>query len=171
VAPGAGPFADFPSAALAFQMSGAIYGNDASANQFRVTGGQGLLMTASNWYDSAPKTGLRIGVAFPAQGAQTSENSFSVWMSTPAGQPLKVGHRYDNATRAPFAQAGPGVDISGNGQGNNTLKGSFEITRLEYHPNGSPRTVEGWAQQIGEGGKYPCIVQFRIVNQAPAATP
>jgi len=170
----AGLFGDFPASGNAYQMAGGVFGNDPDSNHFRVTRAQGLVITASNYGYTTGSThnGLGIGVKFPAQPGQDSENWFTVEMRAANGAALQVGRVYPNATRAAFADAGPGVDISGNGSGNNTLTGSFEITRLEYNSDGSPRNVEGWAQLFGDSSqRSPCKAQFRVVNQAPSATP
>ncbi|AAZ98762.1 hypothetical protein Tbd_2809 [Thiobacillus denitrificans ATCC 25259] len=52
--------------------------------------------------------------------------------NTTDGNYLAVG-RYDNATRFPFnSPTKPGLDVSGDGRGNNQLSGWFEILEVEY---------------------------------------
>jgi hypothetical protein len=52
--------------------------------------------------------------------------------NTNDGNYLTVG-RYDDATRFPFnSPTKPGLDVSGDGRGNNQLSGWFEILEIEY---------------------------------------
>ncbi|NRR28757.1 PEP-CTERM sorting domain-containing protein [Oxalobacteraceae bacterium] len=53
------------------------------------------------------------------------------------GQPLHVG-LYNNATRFPFnSPTKPGMDISGNGRGNNQSSGWFNVLDIAYGQNGN----------------------------------
>ncbi len=52
--------------------------------------------------------------------------------NTNDGNPLEVKF-YDNATRFPFnSPTRPGLSFSGNGRGNNTLGGWFDVLEIEY---------------------------------------
>ena len=56
---------------------------------------------------------------------------WSVTIAAPAGQPLQPG-TYENATRWPFNPPGqPGLSVSGEGRGCNTLSGRFTVARAE----------------------------------------
>lgn len=44
---------------------------------------------------------------------------------------------YGDATRWPFMGDGAGLDLSGQGRGNNTLSGFFEVFEAEYDTNGT----------------------------------
>src|SRR6185503_19482015 len=58
-----------------------------------------------------------------------------VQMNAPRGQPLAVG-TYTAAVRAGFEPLGtPGLSISGEGRGCNTLTGQFEVTEIRYSPD------------------------------------
>lgn len=71
------------------------------------------------------------------------------------GQNLVPGF-YDNAQRAPFASAGhPGIDISGNGRGCNTITGNFTVHEANFDNSVSPPKVLNFTasfEQHCEGG-------------------
>jgi PEP-CTERM motif len=50
-------------------------------------------------------------------------------------QPLHTG-LYQNAVRFPFNDTQPGLSFSGNGRGNNTLGGWFNVLEIAYGQNG-----------------------------------
>ena len=53
----------------------------------------------------------------------------------PAGDVLTAGTTYPNAERAPFASAGhPGLDVSGDGRGCNTVSGTFTVLEIALDP-------------------------------------
>ncbi|MHA3773206.1 PKD domain-containing protein [Verrucomicrobiota bacterium sgz303538] len=97
--------------------------------------------------------------------------------AAPASAPLKVG-TYTGAVRYPFQSVTqPGLDVSGNGRGSNTLTGSFEIKKIIY---GTDSTIVAfWAtfEQHSEGSapalrgeiKYNAGATTPSVNQAPGA--
>ena len=66
-------------------------------------------------------------VTIQVHGPQPIDSWFLQFSSTQIGRPLAVGF-FDKAERAPFASAGhPGVDVSGQGRGCNTLIGRFTV--------------------------------------------
>lgn len=82
------------------------------------------------------------------QGISVSYNDGNFWSfdfaaptynpatNTNTGQPLVIGF-YDNATRFPFnSPTLPGLNISGNGRGNNQLSGWFNVLEVSYGANG-----------------------------------
>ncbi len=96
---------------------------------------------------AGPDNGFDIGV----QGDPLTMLSFSViepwtpdgsrwWylrLAAPEGANLSVGS-YANATRWPFQETtAPGLDLSGNGRGNNRLTGSFNILESNVADDGT----------------------------------
>ena len=73
--------------------------------------------------------------------------TYSHWwyfdFAAPAGQPLTAG-TYTGAARYPFEAASqPGLSVSGDGRGCNTLTGTFDVKEIQY---GSPGAVTSfWA--------------------------
>jgi hypothetical protein len=57
------------------------------------------------------------------------------------GDILTAGSTYANATRYPFNGVGPGLDVSGNGRGCNTLTGSFTVTAATFGADGLLRSA------------------------------
>jgi len=53
---------------------------------------------------------------------------------------LKTG-LYENAVRFPFNDSGPGLSITGNGAGCNTVKGSFDVKSITYNANNEVDSV------------------------------
>lgn len=82
--------------------------------------------------------------------AYNSDN-WSLNLQVPSGRTLEVGE-YLNATRWPFNLAGPGVSVSGNGRGCNTLTGSFVVVHALFGPNGEVNRFEATFEQHCEGG-------------------
>ena len=77
-------------------------------------------------------------VTFSAMQLPVSTNYLVAQFGTNMiGQPLAPG-TYLDAQRAPFASPGhPGLDISFQHRGCNTLTGSFVINSIQYHQSGS----------------------------------
>ncbi|HEX8602071.1 MAG TPA: PEP-CTERM sorting domain-containing protein [Pseudoduganella sp.] len=80
----------------------------------------------------------------PERGVQINYNDGNYWSfsfaapsydpvtNTNDGQVLHTG-LYDRATRFPFnSPTRPGLDVSGNGRGNNTLYGWFNVLEIDY---------------------------------------
>jgi hypothetical protein len=67
-----------------------------------------------------------------------SDNTFAIldFGTNQLGVPLTPGTSYDNAQREAFAQPGhPGLDVSFQNRGSNTLTGNFTIKDLTYTTN------------------------------------
>ena len=58
---------------------------------------------------------------------------------------------YVGATRAPFASTGPGLEISGDGRGCNTLTGSFQIEAMSVDDGGALTAITATFEQHCEG--------------------
>jgi hypothetical protein len=87
-----------------------------------------IAMGGSRWY-----------VGFGIDGADGSW-----WDATfvpSQGDILVVGDTYANATRYPFNGTGPGLSVTGNGRGCNTLTGSFTVTAADFAPDGRLRSA------------------------------
>ena len=59
---------------------------------------------------------------------------------------------YQNAARAPFNGSFPGLSVTGNGRGCNTVKGSFDITALSSDSHGRVTTLDASFTQFCDGG-------------------
>ncbi len=83
----------------------------------------------------------RQGVSISYQGGdwwdfEFAAPSYDPVSNTNDGQQLKVGF-YDKAQRFPFnSPTRPGLSVSGNGRGNNTLSGWFRVLEIDHGLNG-----------------------------------
>ena len=119
----------------------------------------------SRW--SAPRM---VQIAFRSRDWPGSGSYFSANFAAPVGQVLKPG-RYLNATRYPFQAAGvPGLDVSGDSRGCNTLKGSFEILEITF--SGSElKSFEATFIQYCGGGTAALRGTIRYNSRFPHAQP
>src|SRR5262249_1104079 len=94
-------------------------------------------------YSYAPPTGpftasrnFDNGVAISYQAAHNSLDYWNLNFAAPFNAPLVPGY-YPNAQRFPFQASNvPGLDVSGQGRGSNTLTGNFTILQAIYAANG-----------------------------------
>lgn len=89
--------------------------------------------------------------------------------AAPSGKTLAPG-TYTGATRHPFNEPDePGLSLSGNGRGCNTLTGSFTISAVEFGPQGYVQTLDATFEQHCEGGTAAARGEVHINNPAPPA--
>src|SRR5439155_22233262 len=87
------------------------------------------------------------------------------------GDIIVAGSSYPNAHRYPFNGTGPGLDISGNGRGCNTLNGSFTVTWTDFAADGRLRSFGVTFEQHCEGAT-PALrgtFEFRAGDNTPPA--
>lgn len=94
---------------------------------------------------------------------------WSLDLAAPSGKPLAPG-TYTGATRHPFNEPNePGLDLSGNGRGCNTLTGEFTISDVEFGPQGYVKKLDATFEQHCEGGTTAARGEVHINNPAPPA--
>ncbi|MPY52223.1 hypothetical protein [Streptomyces acidicola] len=90
-------------------------------------------------------------------------------LAAPSGQALAPG-TYTGATRHPFNEpTEPGLSLSGNGRGCNTLTGEFTISDVEFGPQGYVKKLDATFEQHCEGGTTAARGEVHIDNPAPPA--
>jgi hypothetical protein len=90
-------------------------------------------------------------------------------LAAPSGTGLTAG-TYDGATRYPFQGANaPGLSLSGNGRGCNTLTGTFAVQNVVFGPHGYVQTLDATYEQHCEGGTSALRGEVHIAN--PPAPP
>ena len=90
-------------------------------------------------------------------------------IASPAGQPLALGS-YIRAVRAAFALAGsPGLEVSGDGRGCNTITGKFDVDELSFSPRGDLLVFQATFEQHCEGGPAALFGRIRVEN--PTSSP
>ena len=111
-------------------------------------------------------SGSRQYLGFGVIGADGSD--FSADFVPAAGDILAPG-RYANATRYPFNGTGPGLSISGNGRGCNTLTGEFTINSIALRPDGVLQSASVSFVQHCEGGTAALrgLMEFRAGDATP----
>jgi hypothetical protein len=111
-------------------------------------GEQRTLTVADGWFSA--NNNFDNGVSLSFHG-----NDPSVWwyldFAAPGNLRLAPGV-YEHATRFPFQQpAAPGLSVSGEGRGCNTLTGRFEVFEATYGPSGEVLTFAADFEQHCEG--------------------
>lgn len=92
---------------------------------------------------------------------------WNLYLAAPAGQQLVPGV-YEGAVRYPFQDdAQPGLSLSGDGRGCNTLTGRFEVTEAEYGPYGAIIRFAANFEQHCEGGEAGLYGEVSITNPPP----
>lgn len=104
---------------------------------------------------------------------------WSLELAAPFSEVLSVGF-YDNAARWPFQDDDqPGLTLSGNGRGNNTNSGFFNILDISYLPDGALNSIAVDFTQFGSSSlerrvdgklRYNSDVPLDFVQNVPEPT-
>ena len=87
---------------------------------------------------------------------------FTLDFAAPGNQRLVVG-AYENAQRFPFQDADrPGLSLSGDGRGCNTLSGRFDVLQAVYRADGTPAMLAIDFEQHCEGSVAALRGQLRL---------
>jgi hypothetical protein len=85
----------------------------------------------------------------------------------PQGETLATG-TYDGATRYPFHDpSGPGLEVSGDGRGCNTLTGSFTVTQIAFDDAGAVQRFDADFVQHCEGAEPALRGHVHLVKAPP----
>jgi hypothetical protein len=88
-------------------------------------------------------------------------------LAAPLGTQLVPG-AYENASRWPFhSPTQPGLSVSGDGRGCNTLTGRFDVLESKFGPNGYVESFHAMFEQHCEGAAAALRGEVRIVNSPP----
>jgi hypothetical protein len=100
--------------------------------------------------------------AFPFAGGW-----WYVDFAAPSGEQLVPG-AYEGATRWPFSPpTAPGLSVSGDGRGCNTLTGRFDVIDAHYGPHGYVERFHATFEQHCEGGAPALHGEVFIANPPP----
>lgn len=92
-----------------------------------------------------------------------------VFLAAPAGVPLAVGS-YTGAARSAFRPPGsPGLDVSGDGRGCNTLTGQFTVSQIAYSQFNELMLFDATFEQHCEGATPALFGRIRV--EIPPPTP
>ncbi|MFE9450142.1 hypothetical protein [Streptomyces sp. NPDC006739] len=166
---------------MATSTTGLLFGADAQAlpiaqGSFSFSGDEGDYISGgqSYAYSTASQDRLNISadnadnaVHLSADGA--NGDWWTLDLAAPSGKVLAPG-TYTGATRSPFnAPTEPGLDLSGNGRGCNTLTGEFTISDVVFGPQGYVQKLDATFEQHCEGGTTAARGEVHIDNLAPPA--
>jgi hypothetical protein len=111
--------------------------------------GGGITKSYNNATSVFGLTGTANGLTYTVSGQR---DDWTVNLSPAAGETLRVG-TYTDAQRYPFNEPGhPGLSVSGNGRGCNTLTGRFTIREIEFDGSGAVTALFATYEQHCEGG-------------------
>jgi len=130
-----------------------------------IGGGQSRLFTlddasiTSRYSDNGGHFGLTV---FPFSGG-----FWFLDLAAPAGSQLVPG-AYEGAIRYPFQSASqPGLSLSGDGRGCNTLTGRFDVLDAAFGANGYIERLHARFEQHCEGGTPALFGEVNVVNPPP----
>jgi hypothetical protein len=78
-------------------------------------------------------------------------DTWRVQLVAPQGQQLQAGTTYSGATRAPIQGTGPGLSVSGDSRGCNTLTGDFTVNAIQADSQGNVTALAATFNQHCEG--------------------
>ncbi len=166
---------------MATGTTGLLSGTDAHAlpvteGSFSFSGDDGDYISGGRSYAYSTASQDRLSIS-----ADNADNAVRLWvdgangdwwsldLAAPSGKALAPG-TYTGATRHPFNGPNePGLDLSGNGRGCNTLTGEFTISAVEFGPQGYVKTLDATFEQHCEGGTAAARGEVHITNPAPPA--
>jgi hypothetical protein len=154
------------ASALVLPVSGSFLYLNSQPGDFVGRGLRQLYMSS----DSAIQGWLpQGGDTFRADITQGTTHYWRVFLAAPAGVPLAVG-TYTGAARSAFRPAGtPGLDVSGDGRGCNTLTGQFTVSEIAYSQYNELMLLDATFEQHCEGATPALLGRIRV--EIPPPTP
>jgi hypothetical protein len=102
--------------------------------------------------------------------ASVIQGNYDHWwyvdIAAPPGEPLVEGS-YTGALRYPFNDGAPGLSVSGDGRGCNTLTGQFDVNEISYASTGELLVFDATFEQHCEGADPALYGRIRIENPPP----
>ncbi|GAA4703703.1 hypothetical protein [Nocardioides conyzicola] len=86
-------------------------------------------------------------------GVHVASDSWTADFEPGSGDELRPGTTFTGATRYPFNESGPGLDISGQGRGCNSLTGTFTVHEATYDDKDRLRKLSVSFTQHCDGGR------------------
>jgi len=130
-----------------------------------ISGGEAMFFTpVDGVFTASANYGNGVSLTFRTP---TYAHWWSLDFAAPNNQVLSVG-KYTGAARFPFqASNQPGLDVSGDGRGCNTLKGSFEVKEIKYGSAGAVTSFWATYEQHCEGSVPAARGEIRYNASAP----
>jgi hypothetical protein len=102
--------------------------------------------------------------------ASVIQGNYDHWwyvdIAAPPGEPLVEGS-YTGALRYPFNDGAPGLSVSGDGRGCNTLTGQFDVNEISRASTGELLVFDATFEQHCEGADPALFGRIRIENPPP----
>jgi hypothetical protein len=102
--------------------------------------------------------------------ASAIQGNYDHWwyvdLAAAPGDPFVEGS-YTGALRYPFNDGAPGLDVSGDGRGCNTLTGRFDVNEIEHASTGELLVFDATFEQHCEGADPALYGRIRIENAPP----
>jgi hypothetical protein len=160
----------------ALLIGGAANAQSVTSGSFSFSGDQGDYISGGGSYNYSTTANDSLNVTSDGDHIQvgvTGVNGdwWSLDLAAPSDQTLAPGlvpGTYSGTTRYPFqALTVPGLDLSGNGRGCNTLIGSFTIQNVVFGPYNYVQELDATFEQHCEGGAPALRGQVHIANAPP----
>jgi hypothetical protein len=144
----------------------------APRTQLSFSGDPGDYITGGRSYAYDPYNALIGFTRNFGDGITATVNGAAYWTldaAPPVGSPLTTGS-YLNAQRYPFQATGsPGLSLSGDGRGCNTVTGQFTVHQVQFDSSGNPLMLDLTFEQHCEGGA-PAARGQALLNAVPHQT-
>jgi hypothetical protein len=157
-------------------IGGAANAQPVTSGSLAFSGDQGDYISGGRSYTYSTAANDSLNVNSNGNGITISVNGakgdwWTLGLSAPSGQTLVPGV-YNAATRAAFkAPTVPGLELSGNGRGCNTLTGSFAIQNVVFGPDNYVEKFDATYEQHCEGGTPALRGEVHITNAPPPSPP
>ncbi|MFG1914310.1 hypothetical protein [Micromonospora sp. NPDC048898] len=136
-------------------------------------GEPGEVITGGNSYSYSTDDGDQLTTSSPLDNSRVSisisgynGDQWSLTFDAPGSATLTPG-TYAATTRYPYNGAGPGLDLSGNGEGCDEATGAFTIINAVFGSNGYVQTFDATFEQYCEGGTAAARGEVHIANPPP----
>jgi hypothetical protein len=153
-----------PPGSIPVPSSGTFLYMNSSPGDYIGQGTEQLYTSADSSFTASLPQGDSYFRASVIQGPYT--HWWYVDIASRPGEPLAVGS-YEGAVRAAFRGDSPGLDVSGDGRGCNTLTGRFDVNDVQYASTGELLVFDATFEQSCEGFMPPLYGRIRIENPPP----
>ena len=163
-------FASLAAAAGTLLAPGAAQAQPVETGSFTMTGDPGDYISQGRDWSYSTGAGDRLTVNGSTDNRLVSvgiDGANGDWwhaeFQAPPGETLEPG-TYTGATRYPFNDDTPGLNVSGDGRGCNTLTGTFTVEEISFGPQGYVEDFEATYEQHCEGGQPAARGRVEIHN-------
>ncbi len=156
------PFTIGPSAPVSSLTMQSDPGDWVGGGQsYNLTSANATIQVSANVTTDPNVVGIRVS-------SPTTGNNFGLSFKAPGTAPLMPG-TYSNAARYPFEGPNtPGLDVSGDGRGSNTLTGQFTIVQAVFNASGTVQNFDATFIQHSEGAAPALKGEIRYNFIAPS---